>query len=91
MRTGLKLGAPADRTPTRIEIVSTHSQVAARAVLDGDGSIVSVDSPKLAAKFGLSWLADDIDSGSMVNYWATISSATLQRNAEPPGGLVAIR
>jgi hypothetical protein len=49
---------------TRIEIVSTHSQVAARTVLDGGGS-----SPELAAKFGLSWLADDIDGGSMVNYW----------------------
>jgi len=82
MRTGLKLGAPADRTPTRIEIVSTHSQVAARAVLDGDGSIVSVDSPKLAAKFGLSWLADDIDSGSTVTgrpYPAPHFSETLNR------------
>jgi hypothetical protein len=76
---------------TRIEIVSTHSQVAARTVLGGDGSIASVGSPELAAKFELSWLADDIDGGSMVNYWVTISSATLQRNAEPPGGSVAIR
>jgi Prephenate dehydratase len=54
----------------KIEIVTTHSLVAARAVLDGDGSIASVGSPELAATFGLTGLARDIDGGSMVNYWA---------------------
>jgi prephenate dehydratase len=53
-----------------ITIVDTHSAVAARAVLDGDGSIASVGSPDLAATFGLVELAKEIDDGSAVNYWA---------------------
>jgi prephenate dehydratase len=56
--------------PAKIEVVTTHSLVAAQSVLDGDGSIASVGSPELAAKFSLSELATDIDGDSMVNYWA---------------------
>ena len=54
----------------KIEVVTSHSQVAAETVRKGDGSIASVGSPELAAKFGLVELAKDIDGGSMVNYWA---------------------
>jgi prephenate dehydratase len=54
----------------RIEVVTSHSEVAARTVLDGDGSIASVGSIDLAARFGLLELAKDIDNGSMVSYWA---------------------
>jgi prephenate dehydratase len=54
----------------KVEIVTTHSEVAAQAVLSGDGSIASVGSPGLAAKFGLAELAKDVDGGSAVNYWA---------------------
>jgi prephenate dehydratase len=68
-----------------IEIVTTHSLVAAQTVLGGDGSIVSVGSPGLAAKFGLAELAKDIDGGSMVNYWA-VSLQPLFR--ETPNRLV---
>lgn len=53
-----------------IEIVTSHSLAAARLVLRGDGSIASVGSLELVAKFGLVELARDIDGGSMVNYWA---------------------
>lgn len=54
----------------KIEIVDTHSLIAARSVLDGDGTIASVGTPELAAEFGLLELAKDIDDGSAVNYWA---------------------
>ena len=53
-----------------IAIVDTHSEVAARSVLDGDGTIASVGSPALGMKFGLVELAAKIDDGSVVNYWA---------------------
>jgi len=53
-----------------IETVDTNSMGAARAVLDGDGSIASVGSPDLAKEFGLAEMAHDIDEGSVVNYWA---------------------
>lgn len=54
----------------KIETVETNSMGAARAVLDGDGSVVSVGSPDLAKEFGLSEIAREIDEGSVVNYWA---------------------
>jgi prephenate dehydratase len=54
----------------KIEIVDTHSDVAARAVLDSDGSIASVGSPDLAHQHGLVQLASRIDGGAAVNYWA---------------------
>jgi prephenate dehydratase len=54
----------------KIEVVTSHSLVAAETVLKSNGSIVSVGSPELAAKFGLVELAKDIDGDSMVNYWA---------------------
>lgn len=54
----------------RIEVVTTHSLVAAQSVLGGDGSVASVGSPELAAEFGLQEMAADIDGGSKVNYWA---------------------
>jgi prephenate dehydratase len=53
-----------------IEIVDTNSIGAARAVLDGDGSVASVGSPDLAKDFGLTEMSRDIDDGSVVNYWA---------------------
>jgi prephenate dehydratase len=53
-----------------IEIVETSSMGAARAVLDGDGSIASVGSPDLANELGLAEMSCDIDEGSVVNYWA---------------------
>jgi prephenate dehydratase len=53
-----------------IAVVDTHSEVAARTVLDGDGLIASVGSPDLAAAYGLVELAKEIDDGSAVNYWA---------------------
>lgn len=53
-----------------IEIIGTNSIGAARAVLDGDGSVASVGSPDLAKEFGLTELSRDIDEGSVVNYWA---------------------
>jgi chorismate mutase / prephenate dehydratase len=53
-----------------ITVVDTHSEVAARTVLDGDGSTASVGSPDLATTFGLIELAKEIDDGSAVNYWA---------------------
>ena len=54
----------------RIEIVDTHSEVAACAVLESDGSVASVGSRDLAASFGLAEMARDIDGGGAVNYWA---------------------
>jgi prephenate dehydratase len=65
-RTWLEANLPT----ARIEVVTSHSLVAAKAVLDGDGSIGSVGSPELAAKLGLVEVAKDIDGGSMVSYWA---------------------
>jgi prephenate dehydratase len=53
-----------------IEIVDTHSAVAAAVVLDGDGSVASVGSASLATELGLAELANSIDDGSAVNYWA---------------------
>jgi len=53
-----------------IETVDTNSIGAARAVLEGDGSIASVGSPDLAREFGLSEVVSQIDNGSVVNYWA---------------------
>jgi prephenate dehydratase len=54
----------------KIEIVETHSEQAARTVLASDGSIASVGSADLAARFGLAVQAKDIDGGAAVNYWA---------------------
>jgi prephenate dehydratase len=54
----------------RIEVVDTHSLVAARAVLDGDGSIASIGTLALARDFGLAELASDIDGGCIGTYWA---------------------
>jgi prephenate dehydratase len=53
-----------------IEIVDTNSIGAARAVLDGDGSVASVGSADLAKELGLAEMFRDIDDGSAVNYWA---------------------
>ena len=53
-----------------IRVIDTHSEMAARTVLDGDGSFGSVGSPDLAASYGLVELAKEIDDGSVVNYWA---------------------
>jgi prephenate dehydratase len=53
-----------------IEVVTTSSLGAARAVLDSDGSIGSVGSPGLAREFGLAELVKEIDDGCVVNYWA---------------------
>jgi len=53
-----------------IETVDTNSMGAARAVLDGDGSVASVGSPDLAKELGLAEMSRDIDDGSVVNYWA---------------------
>jgi hypothetical protein len=53
-----------------IETVDTNSIGAARAVLEGDGSIASVGSPDLAREFGLSEMVSAIDDGTVVNYWA---------------------
>lgn len=53
-----------------IAIVETNSIGAARAVLESDGSVVSVGSRALAKELGLAEIARDIDDGSMVNYWA---------------------
>jgi prephenate dehydratase len=53
-----------------IDTVDTSSMGAARAVLDGNGSLASVGSPELAREFGLSEMAHEIDEGSVVNYWA---------------------
>lgn len=53
-----------------IHVVETNSQVAAREVLDGDGSHASVGDVSLVADYGLAELASGIDGGSSVNYWA---------------------
>jgi chorismate mutase/prephenate dehydratase len=53
-----------------VEVLETHSAVAAAAVLESDGSIASVGGAGLAAEFGLATLAGSIDDGSAVNYWA---------------------
>jgi prephenate dehydratase len=53
-----------------IETVDTNSTGAARAVLEGDGSIASVGSPDLAREFALAEMVAEIDDGSVVNYWA---------------------
>ena len=67
--------------------MSTSSLTAAQIVLSGDGSIASVGSPGIAAKFGLIELAKDIDRGSMINYWAVSLQA---RFAETPSHLVVM-
>jgi prephenate dehydratase len=53
-----------------IEIVDTHSAVAAAAVLESDGSVASVGAAGLAAELGLATLAASIDDGAAANYWA---------------------
>lgn len=53
-----------------IEIVHTNSRVAAKTVLDGDGSTASVGTPAMAGEWGLVELAKEIDGGSVGNYWA---------------------
>lgn len=53
-----------------IEIVETNSMAAARAVLDGDGSVACVGSPDLAKELDLTEMSRDIDNGTVVNYWA---------------------
>jgi prephenate dehydratase len=53
-----------------IHVVDTNSEVAARTVLESDGSSASVGDPGLAADYGLVELAQKIDGGSAVNYWA---------------------
>jgi prephenate dehydratase len=72
-----------------IEVVTTHSLVAAQSVLGSDGSIASVGSPELAAKFSLNELAADIDGGSQVNYWAV--SLEPHFSAKPDRLVVAAR
>lgn len=63
-------------TDVEIEIVDTHSLVAARSVVDGDGSVASVGTLELARTIGLAALATDIDGGCIGNYWA-VSRAQL--------------
>jgi len=53
-----------------IEIVETNSMAAARAVLDGDGSVASVGSPDLAKELDLTEMSRDIDDLTVVNYRA---------------------
>jgi prephenate dehydratase len=53
-----------------IEIIHTNSRVAARTVLEGDGSVASVGTPEMGRDFGLTEFAKDIDGGSIGNYWA---------------------
>lgn len=53
-----------------IQVVDTHSEVAARMVLDSDGSFASVGDAALGKEYGLIELASGIDGGSAVNYWA---------------------
>jgi prephenate dehydratase len=53
-----------------VTVIDSHSEAAARTVLDGDGSIASVGAPDLAATLGLIELAREIDDGSALNYWA---------------------
>lgn len=53
-----------------ITVVETNSEVAAKAVLDGDGSSASVGDAVLGKEHGLVELASRIDGGSSVNYWA---------------------
>jgi len=53
-----------------IEIIHTNSRVAARTVLEGDGSVASVGTPEMGRDFGLTEFARDIDGGSVGNYWA---------------------
>jgi hypothetical protein len=51
-------------------VVDTNSEVAAKAVLESDGSHASVGDVSLASGHGLVELASGIDGGSSVNYWA---------------------
>ena len=53
-----------------IHVVDTNSEVAARSVLESDGSSASVGDPELGKECGLFELASSIDGGSAVNYWA---------------------
>jgi prephenate dehydratase len=62
-----------------IEIVNTSSIDAAHTVLDGDGAVASVGSPELAREFGLIEMAQGIDEGSIVNYWAVSLSPLFDR------------
>ncbi len=53
-----------------IVIVDTSSAGAARAVLEGDGTLAAVGTPEAARELGLEELAKEIDGGSVGNYWA---------------------
>lgn len=53
-----------------IEIIHTNSRVAAKAVLEGDGTLASVGTPEMGRDFGLTEFARDIDGNSVGNYWA---------------------
>ena len=74
-----------------IEVVDTHSGVAARIVLDGDGSIASVGAPDLAAAYGLVELAREIDDGSAVNYWAVSLRPLFPARTDASAGRRALR
>jgi len=65
-----------------IEVVTTSSLGAARAVLEGDGSIGSVGSPSIAREFGLAELVKEIDDGSVVNYWAVSREPRFSRTPD---------
>jgi hypothetical protein len=62
-----------------IETVKTSSIDAAHAVLGSDGAVAAVGSPDLAREFGLIEMAQGIDEGSFVNYWAVSLSPLFDR------------
>jgi prephenate dehydratase len=64
-----------------VEVVTSHSTAAAGIVLNGDGSIASIGSRKSAEDLGLVELAENIDSGSRVRYWAISRAIGLSENA----------
>ena len=68
-----------------LTVVDSHSQGAANAVAESDGSIASVGSEQLAAEVGLNILARDIDGGSVGLYWAL---APELREASQPDRIV---
>jgi prephenate dehydratase len=54
----------------KINIVDTSSMDAAKAVVNGDGSLASIGTPGMAQEFHLEQLVKDVDGGSIGSYWA---------------------
>lgn len=59
-----------------------NSVVAAREVLDGDGSVAVIATEALAAELGLEILERDVDGGACGGWWALTAALELASNAD---------